>query len=163
MNQLTSISNYISYFKTLAQNNTTLAHADGSNETFGVIDLAQMQVNTTFKDWAMVLEYPESNFTDRGDSPIEDLTAAFWLIKKPSSSKHADVYAALESTKALAREIIARIWYDYRNNNLLDFDLNTIRMNKLGPWESNFYGWRIELQINTDAQLTFDDSKWSDI
>lgn len=163
MINITDLDTFFAYFKNLAEQNTTLLHNDDNNITFGVVDMITNQVSATIKEQALVIEYPEIGLAGGNENQLEDYSCAFWLIKKAPQKDHATIHAILSERKALAKEIIARLLRDYMVEEIEDFQLDSVRMNKLGPWSNSFYGWRVELTITAKSPLPFNPTKWNDI
>lgn len=154
-----TFASYIAYFKAAAESHTSIAHMDGSNETFikmtvdDVINGLKMNANSM----VFCLEPFDFKPSDAlSDNPRKMISGAFTIIDlavKGDSSSRDTIWANTESVTVdflskLKNDQLKTLSNSSYTNVIKGFDLNSIRSEAIGPVFGLWYGWRTEFTIN---------------
>lgn len=160
-------SDYIDYFKMIAEQHVDLAHDDVNNRCFydgnidafldGLIDFAG---DGPF----MFLEHKSGKLGDAGDNPFDHTRAAFMILKKVEPNDAADEKTKLNECWAIGNDILKRMYKEVReegNDQPFDtFHLNTVAYQKIGATIDREKGYRFEFDLPEGMDFTYDETKW---
>lgn len=166
-------SEYINYFKTCAINNKVLAHDEANHPTFYEIDIEDIlnAMKLKNKHLSLLIESPEAKPYDEKSDNIRKLkTGAFVIIREAKMGDTVDKELALDETEEVAEQVISKMLNDTRKSKQstaftpkINLDVNSIRIQKVGPILTNHFGWRVEFTLNStfNLGLQLDETKWN--
>lgn len=161
-------SEYIDYFKTIAEEHVDLAHNDETNRCFyeGNIDayidgLIDFDGDGPF----MFLEYKSGKLADAGDNPFDFTRGAFMILLKVELNDAADEKTKLNRCWEIGNDILKRLYKEVRedgNDQPFDvFRLSSVSYMKVGAMGDREKGYRFEFDLPQGIDFTYDESKWN--
>lgn len=161
-----SFSSYESYFKTLAEQFSLIAHTEESPR-FAIMDiddiLGAQRGELDFNHYVMILENPEGGMNFKHDRILDENYGAFHILSTVNRGDPAQKRTVMDTTKAIGSEIIARIQLEkiarMKGNTDIPrmvgyFDLAQVKYQKVGPIFSDCFGWRFEINLGEEAPIT---------
>lgn len=166
---MSSFSDLISYFRTLAEKHTSILHSETEKHFFRFeIDEVLAGLNRTDVNFPMlVLEGYSFNFTDqKADNVVKNRSGAFILLDKVTDpSDYDSVHEIWDALESIGDDILMRIRYDKQLRQtpaVRDFNIDNVNaqliMNQLG----NHAGIRFTFTIGSPVSTILDTDKWRD-
>lgn len=168
-----TFNEYIAYFKAAATSNKAIAYVEGENERFITVSVDDVINALGPKGDSMTFCLEEFDYRPSdalSDNPRKQLSGAFFIIDLAKKGDKASKLSVLNNTDVVTQEFLSKIKNDQLklglNKNhpgkIKSFDLNSVRVEPIGPVFGNWYGWRTEFTINQTFinNLQLDDSKW---
>ncbi|MGB1300389.1 MAG: hypothetical protein ACPG5O_04125 [Pseudoalteromonas tetraodonis] len=154
------------YFENLA--NTYKPLAVGDNKNFYFIDDWEIQTDlkTKLGNRVLILEVPEGEFEGNdGSAYFDNNGGAVLLLEKVKDISNATKRLnALSNTKGYLRDIASALLRDTTTPGHWLYgllDTTSMGYNKISNQFGGYYGWRMQLVLGEDLDLTVDETKWA--
>lgn len=159
----TRYDQYVAYFKALAEDHPAFFHGPKHKSFFQWkmedLDRTLADINLAFP--ALLIEEPESNFSDNGAGYVTDgLMGAIVVLDHLPNNTAAGETELKANCKRLALSILARMYHDKYQLRITGFNPTDSKGAYVGPVWDNCYGFRLEFLLtenSTDAKLNPDD------
>lgn len=158
------------YMKDMAIHHTAIAHTELS-KSFLRDSITNLLTSTrnglqVKEKYVMVMENPEGRLTDNlSDSPKDYQAFAFWIAKHVPKDDALAEKEIRTVAKKIGLQIIAKMKKDCvaipRPTALKWMDLGSVSYNPIGPLLDSCYGYRFELTIHDQVNLTHDPANWT--
>ena len=169
------VSEYISYFRSLAIDHTDIAHnplsetdaAGASEKHFTRIAIEEVigGLRSAVGFPCLALEIYETEIHSENPISLKSITqGAFMVIDHPATDSFADEQAVYEKTERIVFELLQKIWQDHYSSaaqmcdrpfSFFDFDKMTIT--PVGPLFTGEHGYRVTFSF--ELQKTVDITK----
>jgi hypothetical protein len=165
-----------SYMKSKAIGFTLIGHTDeaprfASLDIDDILSLAKSELDTNFP--VMVLENPEGEMGFKHDRLYDGNYCAFHIVQNVNRNNPTSKREVMDLCKEIGTKVLLYIELDrqkrYRGINtpprfVLNFNLNEVKYQKLGPIFSSCYGWRFEFEVGeeTPIETIIDPDEWVD-
>lgn len=160
-----TLTEYINYFKTAAQNHKDILHVDGSDEHFIKINVQEVisKIKTTIKFPVVAIEMPEIGTVDQLSDNVRDLFEGAFVILKPANLTDYDAqFTVISECLEICNDFRSKMVNDRRKNILKHLDVNSFRFSEVGPVYNNLFGYRLDFRLNEPANVFLDEDKWND-
>jgi len=164
---MATFSDLITYFKTLAEEHTSIKHTEDERHFFRFeIDEVLGGLNRTDVNFPMlILEGYSFSFVDnRSDNPIKNRTGAFVLLGKiEDQTDYEAVHEVWDELEAIGDDILARIRYDKQQRDVpvvRNFPLENVTANLILNEIGNHAGIRYTFTISSPFDTEYDADKW---
>jgi len=160
-----TFSQYITYFRNIAINNTEIGHTVTEKHFYSIDEEeALLGLANTMKYPAMVLEGYDFKFTDLdSDNVLKGRMGAFTIFKKVTDPNDTDlIYQTYQDCEAIIDEIInlIRMHKEERTHEIVaDFNFNSINAIRISNDDLG-YGIRVSFKIDSTHNPAVDESKW---
>ena len=164
MIQNVTYSEYVAYFRKIAETHTDILHGHSGNQRFvrmNIEDAFDQSTKLTSPFLALEsLEYSTRAVTL--DQNLRTLKGGFMILISVKSGDRTAEDDALNKTMAIQTDIEAKLRYDKIHCPfpwLKFLDANSFRSYKVGPLFINAFGWLCEFQIDSPLNLQYDATK----
>jgi hypothetical protein len=154
-----TLNQYIAYFEGVAVSNKIIGHTHNGDVKFRRIDIEEVlgDLKTNMSGLSMFLENPELRVVDgRSDNYRQEWQGAFLILNKIKPGDINAQISVLNQTLTVCEQILAKIKNDAAKESMQanyawpikGFDFNSVRINKVGPVFTTWYGWRLTFTLN---------------
>lgn len=151
---------YSDYFRNLAESHNQIAHSKNggkNSKSFFRTNVFEFDagLRTVGKFPCLALEAPTSRLSNNWDAPGEYQNGAFTIWDKCQNNQDAtEEEMVLSRCKEIGLECIAKMKEDIelarsQNNaiGLLQLNLDSVRIQKVGPYHSLYHGYRFQFEF----------------
>lgn len=159
---------YRDQFEVLATLHKELLHTEGNKAFFYIDSIDELSefdkaLNLMKKDACMLLVASDGEFDDMGtENHVDEMSGSVYiLLRKRTGSTNAQLYT---SAKSILLDVLARTKSDLRTNPdpRKRFRISKIPYQKVGPMNSNWYGYVAGLTFNCPFGYSVNSGSWTD-
>lgn len=163
-----------SYMKRLATGLTLIGHTEEaprftSLDIDDILSQIKSELDTNYP--VMILENPEGEMGFKHDRLYDGNYCAFHILQDVNRSNPTQKRQVMDKAKEIGTKVLLLIEKDrqkrFKGINtpprfVLNFDLDQVKYQKIGPIFGSCYGWRFEFEIGeeTPINLILNDSEW---
>mgnify|MGYP001765790163 CR=1 FL=1 len=167
---MTSFSDLVTYFETLARQHKSIGHSDQEKHFFRFeIEEVLAGINRTDSEYPMlVLEGYNFDYTDnKSDNILKNRNMAFDLLDVVKDiTDYSEIHDVWNRMEAIGDDILARVKADKRNPQtpvVSDFSFASVQAIPIINETGNNAGIRYTFSLVSPAPADVDPEKWSDI
>ena len=159
---------YVSYFREIAEKLKDIGHT-AENKKFTRINIEEvlngLRSDLDMSTPVMVLENYEASFNDnRSDNVFKDLNGALMVLQNVDHGDYEGEAEAMDRCESAIMKIIAKMKEDRDYRQIIPlrgFELNSVRLYKVGGVFDNSYGYRMEFMLRGAVPLVVEPNDWN--
>lgn len=160
------------YWKHVAERNIAIGHSEESKHFSFFSSEEAITSIKEMKSPYLAAELPEIKIQDEHSDNVRlNISGAVLILKKVKQANYSEIQEAYSSMFIIAFQILTKLYNDRKKANdgtlsapesmIKHLDLPTLSMIEVGPVFDGHYGWRINYQLNTPANLDLIESEWT--
>lgn len=164
-----------SYLKRLATGLTLIGHTEeaprfATLDIDDILSMAKSELDTNFP--VMIMENPEGEMGFKHDRLYDGNYCAFHILQYVDRGNPATKRQVMDLCKQIGTKVLLLIekdrqkWFNGTTVKpprfVLNFTLDQVKYQKIGPIFSSCYGWRFEFEIGqeTPIDIILDEDEW---